>query len=265
MAAWVRFNRDGETGFGTLADGQIAVYEGDMFGTNSPTGNVVALADVELLTPCQPTKVLGLWNNFNATAQKSDLPNPEHPWYFVMTPNTFANPNTTIHKPSACEGKILYEGELGIVIGKKCKNVAVEDIDDYILGYTCVNDVTALEFLFAEEKFTHWTRAKCFDGFCIFGPAIQTGVDPAGLSIKTFLEGDGQVQERQNYPVSDMIYSPRELVSRISYDMTLEPGDIIACGTSVGAGAMKDGWNVRISIEGVGELVNDYSVEPAQG
>ena len=174
-------------------------------------------------------------------------------------PNTYAAANTVIRKPAACSGKILFEGELGVVIGKRCSNVSVEDIDNYIFGYTCVNDVTALEFLFAEEKFAHWSRAKCMDGFGVFGPVITTDVNPENLVIKTFLEGEDQVQERQNYPVSDMFYGPRETASLISQDMTLEAGDIIACGTSVGAGAMKDGWTVRISIDGVGELVNTYS------
>lgn len=176
-----------------------------------------------------------------------------------MTPNTYAAPNTTIHKPASCTGKILFEGELGIVIGKTCKEVSLEEMQEHILGFTCVNDVTALEYLFAEEKFVHWTRAKCMDGFALFGPGITTYGDPGDLAIKTFLEGDDQVQERQNYPVSDMIYSPYEMVSRISHDMTLNPGDIIACGTSVGAGAMKDDWTVKVNIEGIGELVNVYS------
>lgn len=259
MAIWVRFQINNATRFGTLSDGMIAVHDGDMFGDAMATGEMASVEDVTLLMPCEPTKVLALWNNFNATMEKAGLPRPEHPWYFVKTPNTYAPAGAVIRKPSACSGKILFEGELGVVIGKTCKEVAVEDVDDFIFGYTCFNDVTALEHLFTEEKFAHWTRAKGFDGFGVFGPGIASGIDPDGLVIKAFLEGDGQVQERQNYPVSDMIYSPRELVSRISHDMTLNPGDIIVCGTSVGAGAMKDGWTVRISIEGVGDLVNVYS------
>ena len=259
MTQWIRFEHEGQEHFGALKDDMIAVHEGDMFGVNNASGTMIKLLDVTVLTPCTPTKILGLWNNFHATAEKTGLPRPEHPWYFVMTPNTYAATNTTIRKPAACSGKILFEGELGVVIGKTCKDVAEADVHDYIFGYTCVNDVTALEHLFAEEKFAHWTRGKCFDGFGVFGPAITTDVNPDGLSIKTFLEGDDQVQVRQNFPVSDMFYQPREIVSRISHDMTLEQGDIISCGTSVGAGAMRDGWTVRISIEGVGELVNMYS------
>ncbi len=259
MTSWIRVQHNHEVKFGTLADGVVRVHTGDMFGENSPIDETLKLSEVTLLTPCVPEKMFGLWNNFHATAQKTGLPSPEHPWYFVMTPNTYAPGNTEISRPTSCEGKILFEGELGVVIGKTCKEVNIGDIEKHIFGYTCVNDVTAFEHLFSEEKFAHWTRAKCFDGFGIFGPVITTDVDPSGLTVRTLLENADEVQERQNYPVTDMIYSPLEAVSRISFDMTLKPGDIIACGTSVGAGAMKDGWTVRVSIEGVGELVNTYS------
>ncbi len=258
MATWIRFENSGNTAFGLLEQASIRVHEGDMFGPTQATGEVVALSDVTILTPCVPGKMLALWNNFHATMEKTGLPKPGHPWYFVKTPNTYAPAGAVIRRPDACGGKVLFEGELGIVIGRDCHNVSVGDADEYIFGYTCINDVTALEHLFSEQKFAHWTRAKCFDGFGVFGPGITCGVNPDELVVMTYLEGEGEVQERQNYPVSDMIYGPREIVSRISHDMTLNPGDIIACGTSVGAGALKDGWTVRILIEGVGELVNRY-------
>jgi len=232
VASWIRVQHNGDEKFGTVENDEISVFDGDMFGPCEATGEVIKLSDATLLTPCVPQKMFGLWNNFHATAEKTGLPLPEHPWYFVMTPNTYAPGNSTIQRPNACSGKILFEGELGVVIGKTCKEVDAGSIAEYIL---------------------------CFDGFGVFGPVITTSVDPAGLSIKTFLQNGDEVQERQNYPVSDMIYSPLEAVSRISHDMTLQPGDIVACGTSVGAGAMKDGWTVRVSIEGVGELENTYS------
>lgn len=259
MTSWIRFKHNNQPKIGVLEADNITIYHGDLFADNQPTDEVVKLDQVTILTPCEPSKILALWNNFHATAEKTGLPRPQHPWYFVMTPNTYAAANTTIHKPAACNGKILFEGELGIVIGKRCKDIAVAQVDDYVFGYTCVNDVTALEYLFNEKDFAHWSRAKCCDGFGVFGPVISTGVNANDLVIKTFLEGDGQVQERQNYPVSDMLYSPTQIVSKISADMTLLPGDIIACGTALGAGAMKDGWKIRISIDGVGELVNTFS------
>src|SRR5947199_4051038 len=125
-----------------------------------------------------------------------------------------------------------------------------------MLGYTCVNDVTAVDILKKNPTFDQWVRAKSFDSFGVFGPAITTGVDPMQLRIRTILNG----QERQNYPVSDMFFPPHKLVSMVSRDMTLMPGDVIACGTSLGAGVMKDAENtIEISIDGVGVLRNQFN------
>ena len=259
MTHWIRFKRNGKTEFGTIAGSTVTIFDGNMFDNPSLRGEQVEVSDVSLMTPCSPSKMLALWNNFHASAEKNNLPRPGHPWYFVKTPNSYAAAGTVITRPSSCKGKILFEGELGIVIGKTCNEVDQESIDDYIFGYTCINDVTALEYLFNEDSFAHWTRSKNFDGFGVIGPFIATDVEPDSLVIKTLLaENDDNVQERQNYPVSDMIYSPREITSRISFDMTLQPGDVIACGTSLGAGALKDGWEVRVRIDGIGELVNIY-------
>jgi 2-keto-4-pentenoate hydratase/2-oxohepta-3-ene-1,7-dioic acid hydratase in catechol pathway len=149
---------------------------------------------------------------------------------------------------------VVYEGELGIVIGKRCTAVAVADAPGYIFGYTCINDVTAAEILNKDATFAQWSRAKSFDTFGVFGPVIATGLDPSALVVRTILNG----QERQNYPVADMIFSPLQLVSLISQDMTLEAGDVIACGTSVGVGSMKPGSSVSIVIDGIGTLSNRY-------
>ncbi len=259
MTTWVRLEHQGKIKFGTLSGTTITIFQGELFGNNFPGNETVELDQVKLMTPCMPGKILALWNNFHATSIKTGLPRPEHPWYFVKTPNTYAATNSIIRKPAICSGKILFEGELGIVIGKTCKNVATANVRDNIFGYTCVNDATAIEYLFNEETFAHWTRAKCFDGFGVFGPGIATDIDPQNLVVKTFLENGNEIQERQNYPVSDMIYSPSEIVSKLSFDMTLDPGDIISCGTSVGAGAMKEDWLVRVSIAGVGVLENTFT------
>ena len=258
MPTWIRFEHEDKVNIGQLNQEVIEIYKGDIFGDNEPTNVSIDYADVTLLPPCTPSKFLALWNNFSATAEKAGLPKPEHPWYFVKTPNTYAPANSKIIKPSICEGKILFEGELGIVIGKECKDVSIENVADYIFGYTCVNDVTALEYLFNENDFAHWTRAKSFDGFGVFGPGISTDIEPDDLTIRTYMCGNDHEQERQNYPVSDMFFKPKEIVSEISKDMTLYPGDVIACGTSVGAGAMKAGWTVRIEIDGVGTLENIF-------
>jgi 2-keto-4-pentenoate hydratase/2-oxohepta-3-ene-1,7-dioic acid hydratase in catechol pathway len=149
---------------------------------------------------------------------------------------------------------VIFEGELGIVIGKRCRAVSEADAANCIFGYTCVNDVTASEILNKDPGFAQWTRAKSFDTFGVFGPVIATGLDPSSLVVKTILND----QERQNYPVADVIFAPAALVSLISRDMTLEAGDVIACGTSIGVGSMKPGSTVSIVIEGIGTLTNRF-------
>jgi len=259
MAHWVRFEVGGRTGFGTLEGDSITEHEGDMFAgaTGAPraTGQTLALSEVRLLTPTEPSKMIALWNNYHALAAKMKVPEPAEPLYFLKAGNSFLAAGETIRRPRAYDGKVVYEGELGIVIGKECKNVPEADIAPYIFGYTCVNDVTAAELISKDSTFAQWVRAKSFDTFGVFGPAVATGLDPMTLSVRTVLNG----QERQNYPIADMIFPPPRLVSLLSHDMTLYPGDVIAVGTSLGVGSMKEPSNtIEVSIEGVGTLRNVF-------
>src|SRR5262249_49773573 len=139
-------------------------------------------------------------------------------------------------------------------LGKVCKQVSQSEAMNYVFGYTCVNDVTAMEVLNRDPSFTQWVRAKGFDTFCPFGPVVATGLDPAMLVVRTILNGD----VRQDYPINDMIFSVAQLVSLISQDMTLNPGDVISCGTSVGVGSMKPGSTIEIEIDGIGNLTNTF-------
>jgi 2-keto-4-pentenoate hydratase/2-oxohepta-3-ene-1,7-dioic acid hydratase in catechol pathway len=149
---------------------------------------------------------------------------------------------------------VVFEGELGIVIGKTATAVAEADALDHVFGYTCANDVTVADILNRDASFAQWVRAKGFDTFCPMGPVVATGLDPATLVVTTVLNGE----ERQNYPISDMRFSVQQLVSLISQDMTLNPGDVILCGTSVGVGSMKPGSQVEIGIDGIGTLSNRF-------
>ena len=251
---WIRYEHNGVIGFGTLDGNVIAIWRGDIFAEPVATGEMLALNEVIVLTPCQPGKMIALWNNFHALAEKLNQAIPAEPLYFLKGNNAFHPHGKPIRAPGAYAGKVVYEGELGIVIGKRCCAVSEADATDFIFGYTCINDVTAAELLFKDASFAQWTRAKSFDTFGVFGPVVATGIDPMTLTIKTVLNG----QERQNYPVADMIFPPATLVSLISRDMTLEPGDVIACGTSIGVGSMKAGSEVSVIIEGIGELRNRY-------
>ncbi|MBE2243072.1 MAG: fumarylacetoacetate hydrolase family protein [Burkholderiaceae bacterium] len=251
---WVRFRApDGSVGFGTLQDGQIAEHRGDMFAAPQPTGRFVALDGVKLLRPMQPGKVLALWNNFKALGDKLGLSAPPEPLYFLKAPNSFADPGDAIVQPRD-KGKVIYEGELAIVIGQRASGVAEADAMAHVFGYTCVNDVTAVELLNRDPTFAQWTRAKGMDGFCPLGPAIATGLDAARLVVRTTLNGE----LRQEFPISDMRFSVAQLVSLISHDMTLDAGDAILCGTSLGVGSMKPGSEVSIEIDGIGSLANRY-------
>ena len=130
-----------------------------------------------------------------------------------------------------------------------------KEADAFIFGYSCVNDITASDIIGKDATFAQWARAKGYDDFCPFGPVIASAIDPEKLVVRTILNG----VERQNYPISDMIFSSQQIVSRISHDMTLLPGDLICCGTSIGVGVMKEPVNtVTIAIDGIGELHNQF-------
>ncbi|MBK9605266.1 MAG: fumarylacetoacetate hydrolase family protein [Betaproteobacteria bacterium] len=254
MAHWLRFEHEGRSGFGTVDDGTISVHTGDMFGSPVAARRALLLADVKVLTPTVPTKMVALVDNYHALVTKLGHAVPAEPLYFLKGNSSFIAAGDTIRVPPAYPGKVVYEGELGIVIGRRCRAVAEADAPAHIFGYTCINDVTAAELLNKDAGFAQWTRAKSFDTFGVFGPVIATGLDPLALSVKTVLNG----QERQNYPVADIIFPPARLVSLISQDMTLEAGDVIACGTSTGVGSMKPGSTVSIAIEGIGTLTNRF-------
>jgi len=256
MARWVRFDNAGVQQFGTLADDDsvIAVYDGDMFASVRPTGGKVSLGATRLLAPVVPGKFIGLWNNFHALATRQGNAIPTEPLYFFKTPNTLNDPEGIVRQPSPELSRIFFEGELGVVIGRRCRNVAEADADGVIFGYTCVNDITAGEAFGDNPAFPQWSRAKSCDTFGPIGPAIATGFDWRAARVRTLVNG----RERQNYPLNDMIIPPPRIVSLLSREMTLEPGDVIACGTSLGVLPMRPGSVVEVTIGGIGTLRNRY-------
>jgi 2-keto-4-pentenoate hydratase/2-oxohepta-3-ene-1,7-dioic acid hydratase in catechol pathway len=254
MTQWLRFQHQGKSGLGQVQGDEIAVYSGDLFKQPTATGETLKLADVTLDIPCTPSKMVALVDNFHALVTKLAHAVPAEPLYFLKGNNSFLAANQIIRTPKSYSGKVVYEGELGIVIGTACYEVDEAEAAKAIFGYTCINDVTAIEILNRDPGYAQWTRSKSFNTFGVFGPYITTNIDPGKLIIKTILND----QERQNYPVADMIFPPAKLVSLISQDVPLVAGDIIACGTSVGVGSMKPGSNVSIIIEGVGRLDNHF-------
>ena len=252
MPRWLRCEYQGRTRIGTLEGDQVTFYEGDLFNSPRPTQEKAPLSAVQLMTPTEPSKMVALWNNSKTNAAKLKLATPPEPLYFIKVPSSFAPGGVLIRRPRSFDGKVIFEGELGIVIGKRCKEVSESQAPQHIFGYTCINDVGAFEIIGKDASFAQWCRAKNFDTFTIIGPVVATGLDPAKLVIKTHLDGT----ERQNYPSTDLFFEPARLVSLISQDMALLPGDVIACGTSVGAGSMKPGARIEITIDGIGTLSN---------
>ncbi len=158
MTQWIRFQHDSRIRFGTLDGGTIEVYDGDLFDKPAPSAEKLDLASVKVLTPCVPGKMICLWNNFAANAKKQNLSKPPEPLWFLKASNAFLAPGEAIKRPPSYTGKIVYEGELGIVIGKECSNVSEEEAADCIFGYTCVNDVTAIDLLNKDPTFAQWVR-----------------------------------------------------------------------------------------------------------
>ncbi len=251
---WLRFLHEGVAGFGTLEDGQVLRHRGSLFEDGGPTGERLPLEGLTLLAPCVPGKVIGLWNNFRALADKNGWAPPAEPLYFLKSPGSVIGPQQSVPVPAAYDGRVAYEGELAIVIGRHARAVPVAEAAAHVFGYTCANDVTAMELLQRDPAFPQWARAKSFDGFCPLGPVIETAFDPAVATLRTLVGG----RERQNYPLADMFFAPLELVSRISHDMTLEPGDVILCGTSIGSLPMRPGTTVEVVVDGIGTLSTPY-------
>jgi len=251
---WMRFRHNGREAFGALARDTVQVFEGDLFDRPQPTAEHIAIEGVEWVTPCRPGKIIGLWNNFHALAQKNGWATPAEPLYFLKATSSAAAHGQPIVAPPAAVGRIAFEGELAIVIGKTARAVPVAQAAAHVFGYTCANDVTAIELLNRDASFAQWARAKSFDTFGVFGPVIETDFDITDASLRTRVAG----RERQNYALSDMVFSPLELVSRLSHDMTLEPGDVILCGTSLGVLPMKPGSVIEVEIDGIGVLSNRF-------
>ena len=195
MTRWARFqSSDGRIGFGMFEDTHILEYEGDFFAGARPTGRSFAQDAFTLQSPCAPSKIVALWNNFNALSIKLGKAAPTHPLFLIKPGTSVIGPNEAIRRPTGYAGKIAYEGELGIVIGKLCKNVRPGDAGDHIFGYTCVNDVTAPGVLNENVDFAQWCRSKGYDTFGCLGPVIATGLEWSALQVITRVDG----VERQN-------------------------------------------------------------------
>lgn len=249
---WCRVEVDGKPRLGRLEGAKIALFDGDLFDAPVATGEHVEAQTATWLPPVEPRQFLGLWNNFHERQQLEKTRVPDFPLFFVKLGASVSAHQRPIRRPPGFAGRVKFEAELGIVIGRECFQPSVDQADAAIFGYTCVNDVTAPEPLFANDEFHQWCRAKSLPGFGPIGPVITTGLDPDGLRVRGILDGE----VKQDYPVSDMIFSPRQIVWHLAREIVLYPGDVIACGTSVGAADIGDGQTIVIDIPGIGALAN---------
>tara|TARA_Y100000022_G_scaffold180776_1_gene172944 strand:+ start:109 stop:876 length:768 start_codon:yes stop_codon:yes gene_type:complete len=252
MSNWIKFTNNNKQSFGTISGSEVNVYDGDMFDNPSQTDIKLNLEDVVIENPCQPTKMIALWNNYESLANEKGLSKPDNPLYLNKAISCIIEQGENIIRPKNYHESIFFEGELGIVIGKTCKEVSPREASNYIFGYTCINDVTAMDLVKKDPTFDQWTRSKSYDTFGIFGPCISTNIDPMSLEITTTVDGE----VKQNYKTSDMFFDVFEIVSFLSHDMTLNPGDIIACGTNSGLGPMTSGQIVTVNVSSIGEVTN---------
>jgi len=234
---------------GILEGDRVAEIHGEIWGSRERTGKSWPLHEVKLLPPSTPSKIVCVGRNYAEHAKELGNEAPKQPLIFLKPPSSVIAPEEPIVLPLISQ-RVDYEGELAVIIGRRCHQLSAEEnTADHILGYTCLNDVTARDLQKLDVQFT---RAKGFDTFCPFGPILETELAPSGVSLETFVNGN----RKQSGHTSEMIFSVDAIIRFIAQVMTLEPGDVIATGTPAGVGPLTAGDVVEVSISGIGTLRN---------
>ena len=231
-----RFERDGKVFYGTISRGSVEIADG-----------TYSLSELRVLPPVNPSKIICVGLNYFDHAQELEADIPDKPLLFLKPPSSVIGPGADIVYPESSV-QVDYEGELAIVVGRRCKNVS--NPEKVVFGYTCFNDVTARDL---QREDGQWTRAKSFDTFAPIGPFITKELDPRDASILTRVNG----QVKQNSTTEKLIFDVNYLVMFISRIMTLEAGDVIATGTPSGVGPLRPGDTVEVAVEHVGTLMNN--------
>ena len=237
--------------YGILDGDRVSEISGPSYSPHSPkkSGASWSLSDVKLLPPCEPSKIVCVGRNYTEHAAELGNDLPKEPLIFLKPPSSILAPGDPIILTPQSE-RVDYEGELAIVIGKTCSRLkGPAEAKSCILGYTCLNDVTARDL---QKRDVQFTRAKGFDTFCPFGPFIETELDLSGTTVETFLNGT----KRQSARIAEMIFSVDVIIQWISQMMTLLPGDVIATGTPSGVGPLAAGDVIEVAVSGVGTLRN---------
>jgi 2-keto-4-pentenoate hydratase/2-oxohepta-3-ene-1,7-dioic acid hydratase in catechol pathway len=252
-----RFSHGGEVSYGVVSpDGEmpeVTPIAGHPFGGGGPDVRLAAgslpLADVRLLAPVLPTKVIAVGRNYAEHARETGAEVPSEPLIFLKPSTAVSGPGDPITRPTRLSQRVDFEGELAVVIGRVCREVPVDRVPEVVFGYSCANDVTARDL---QQSDGQWARAKGFDTFCPLGPWMETELDPSDLLLVTTVNGE----IRQNARTSQMVHSVADLVHFASQVMTLLPGDVLLTGTPAGIGPLVKGDEVAVAIEGIGTLTN---------
>ena len=245
---YVKLLRDGKGVWGVLQGDLVRTLTKPPFEEICYDGESLPLEACRLLAPCEATKIVCVGKNYYDHAVEMGEGVPEQPILFLKAPNTLNHPEGAVHAPTFV-GRLDYEGELAFVIRRRAKDVKAENFADYILGYTCLNDVTARD---VQKGDGQWTRGKSMDGFAPLGPVVTDEVDPDALAIETRL--NGTVVQQGN--TSQFMTAVPQLLEFITASMTLEPGDVVTTGTPAGIGPMAPGDTVEVTVQGIGTLRN---------
>ena len=245
---YVKLLRDGKGVWGVLQGDLVRTLTKPPFEELCYDGESLPLEACRLVAPCEATKIVCVGKNYYDHAVEMGEGVPDKPILFLKAPNTLNHPEGSVHAPGFVE-RLDYEGELAFVIRRRAKDVKAENFADYILGYTCLNDVTARD---VQKGDGQWTRGKSMDGFAPIGPVVTDEVDPAALAIETRL--NGTVVQQGN--TSQFMTAVPQLLEFITASMTLEPGDVVTTGTPAGIGPMAPGDTVEVTVQGIGTLRN---------
>lgn len=245
---FVRFAYQEEVQYGLLVEDTVEIISGDIFDEYELTGDKVSVSDVQLLAPCQPSKIVCVGLNYKDHAAEMNLELPKEPLLFLKPNTSIVGPNDNIVYPPASK-QVDYEAELAIIIGKKAKDISEEESKEYIFGYTCANDVTARDIQFSDGQ---WTRGKSYDTFCPIGPVIVKDINQEDADVELYV--NEELKQKSN--INQFIFSIPEMVSYISKVMTLLPGDVILTGTPHGVGPVQPGDKMTVKIKGIGEISN---------
>jgi 2-keto-4-pentenoate hydratase/2-oxohepta-3-ene-1,7-dioic acid hydratase in catechol pathway len=243
-----RFVADGKPSYGIIEGEEIAALDAPYYDRIGSRGRRFPLSSVRLLCPAEPTKVVCVGLNYRDHIAEMGHDMPEAPCLFMKPATAVIGPEETIRCPEMSEN-VHYEAELGIVIGRKLYRASPDEVRKGILGFTCLNDVTARDL---QKRDGQWTRSKSFDTFCPIGPIITDEIDPDNAEIELLLNGE----RRQHSNTREFVFKSADLVSFMSHVMTLLPGDVIATGTPSGVGTVKPGDVVELRIQGIGTLRN---------